>query len=121
MARTGHKSQAGLDRYKRPGLTKNVARVSQILTLDNPRDNRERMLIIALVLIVILVTFILTSMLNWTAELLKMFDLIPVLAGKNDCFYVNRLIPAGKLFLISKFARISLILIRKIFWIVTFV
>jgi len=64
MARTGHKSQAGLDRYKRPGLTKNVARVSQILTLDSPRDYRERMLTIALILIVILVTFILTRMLN---------------------------------------------------------
>ena len=86
MARTGHKSQAGLDRYKRPGLTKNVARVSQILTLDSPRDYRERMLTIALILIVILVTFILTRMLNWTAELFKMFDLIPVLAGRNDCF-----------------------------------
>ena len=44
MTRTGHKSQAGLDRYKRPGLSKNVARVSQILTLDSARDYRETML-----------------------------------------------------------------------------
>ena len=35
MARTGHKSQAGLDRYKRPGLTKNVARSRVALPFIN--------------------------------------------------------------------------------------
>ena len=34
MQRTGHRSQAGLDRYKRPGLKKNVVNVSKRLTLS---------------------------------------------------------------------------------------
>lgn len=70
MARTGHKSQAGLDRYKRPGLTKNVAKVSKILTLQTRRDylylERVQMFTLALVVIlsVLLVAFILTRIFN---------------------------------------------------------
>ena len=66
MARTGHKRQAGLDRYKRPGLIKNVAKVSKILTLQTRRDdlNPEKVQMFTLALVVMLVAFILTRIFN---------------------------------------------------------
>ena len=58
MARTGHRSQAGLDRCNRPGLNKNIVNVSEILTLNNPRKLLYRAgFIIAAVIIALISTF----------------------------------------------------------------